>query len=389
MIGSLVLVANPGSASRKYALYDNANERARLYFEPEGDRIICTLHRNNSVTHVIQTDIIDLTQTTDRVIDIFRNNDILGQDEQLDAIGIRVVAPGGYFLDDHVVDSEFVEKLESARQLAPLHINATMSEIINLQQSLPNVAIIGVSDSAFHRTKPDHAWNYGIDLDLSDAHEIKRFGYHGLSVASVLRQALLPDKVIVCHLGSGASITATRQNKSVDTTMGYSPLEGLVMATRSGSIDVAAAAAVKSLKDFDDQTFESYLNTKSGLLGLGGSSDLRELLVREQQGDHRAHLALDTYCYVAAKSIGSMATALNGADAIVFTGAVGERSAPIRKRITRYLDYLEFTIDDTINTLVDTTLDLVSAEQSKPILVIPTREEQEIASHTTQIIKAA
>lgn len=385
MTHSLVLVANPGSASRKYALFDDGNERARLYFEWKDERIVCTLHYDNTSTS-IPVDITELAQTTDQIITLFRDNDVIKRDEQLNAIGVRVVAPGGYFLGDHIASDEFMDKLEHARQFAPLHIDAVMAEIISLKQSLPHVTIVGVSDSAFHGTKPDRAWNYGIDLVFSDTHEIKRFGYHGLSVASVMEQVPLPDKVIVCHLGSGASITATLRGESIDTTMGYSPLEGLIMGTRSGSIDVTAAAAIKALKGFDDQALELYLNTNSGLLGLGGSSDIRELLAREQQGDHPAHLALDTYCYNVAKAIGSMAAALDGTDALVFTGAVGERSVPIRERVTYYLGYLGFTIDATINTATDTRQAIVSTKQSKPILVIPTKEEQEIASRVAKII---
>jgi acetate kinase len=384
MTRGLVLVANPGSASRKYALFDASGERARLHFEWVDGRIIGTLYRGDK-THSLSTHVTDLAQTTDGIMAILQGNDVVAQSESLNAIGIRVVAPGGYFLDDHVADDGFIQKLEEAKQLAPLHIAATMAEITTLRRSFPDIPIVGISDSGFHRTKPDHAWNYGIDLDFSDTHDIKRFGYHGLSVASVLKQTALPDKVIVCHLGSGASITATLRGKSVDTTMGYSPLEGLIMGTRSGSIDLTAAAALQSIKGFDNPKLESYLNNQSGLLGLGGSSDIRELLAREDQGTHRAHLTLDTYCYVAAKAIGSMAAALNGAGAIIFTGAVGERSAPIRKRIVDHLGYLGFAIDQTVNTSIDTTLDLVSTKQSKPVLVVPTKEEWEIVDHVNKI----
>jgi len=256
-----------------------------------------------------------------------------------------------------------------------------------LQVHFPLADIVGVSDSAFHITKPDYAWNYGLPLHDADRLDIKRFGYHGLSVASVVRTlqvaGKLTPRLLVCHVGSGVSVTAVHNGKSVDTTMGYTPLEGAIMATRSGSIDVAAAHELKRALGFDDAQLEAYLNKHGGLRGLGGSSDLRELLAREADGDHYAHLAIQTYVFSLQKSIGAMAAVLGGADALVFTGTAGERSAPLRHRLANRLQYLDFFVNHQANTAIagDEKAPALISELalSKPIFVVPTNEAAEMA----------
>ncbi len=382
----LLLIANPGSASRKYALFSGTHQLAKLHFEYSGDRIVCTLEHDNT-RQTIPTEITQLDDTVSQIVPIFESRRLLGGDIQLTAIGLRIVAPGSYFLSDHVVDDEFCARLQAAHDRAPLHIAATLRELDILRSTFAGHQVIGVSDSAFHITKPERAWNYGIPLETADLHDIKRFGYHGLSVASVIKQTLLPHKVIVCHLGSGASVTALYAEKSFDTTMGYSPLEGLIMSTRSGSIDASAISTLKQVEHLDDQALETYLNHRSGLLGLGGSADMRELLDREHAGDARATLALDTFVYSVQKGIGSMTAALDGVDALVFTGTIGERSAPIRRRIVDQTHYLGFELNVTANN--DTTVDTVCqihTNASKPIFVIPTQEEREIAQHMFTIL---
>lgn len=385
--GSLTLVANPGSASRKYALFAGDQERAQLHFEWLHGKVVCSLHVQGRL-HTIHVELEDIRQSVRSVIAILKDNQLLSAGEYIECIGLRVVAPHSFFLKDHVVDDYFVEKLEEVKPRAPIHIAATLEELKMLRRYFPEVRIIGVSDSAFHATKPDYAWNYGISLEDADRFEIKRFGYHGLSVASVVRELQaaekLPPKLLVCHLGSGASVSAIHGGKSIDTTMGYSPLEGTIMSTRSGSIDPAAVQTIKDIFHFDDNKLGDYLNNHSGLLGLGGSADIRELLRREADGDHRSHLALQTYIYTIQKAIGQMASALGGVDAIVFTGIVSERSAPIRSRIIARLHYLDFILDQEANeqTQSPPSLTVVSRlAHSKPIYVAAANESEEIARH--------
>jgi acetate kinase len=385
--GALTLVANPGSASRKYALYDGTHELAHVHFEWLYGRVVCTIEQYGE-QHQTPVELLDLTEAGGQVVGILQSHGLLTEGQTIGRVGLRIVAPSSYFLEDHVVDDHFIAQLEAIRKRAPIHIDTTLEELAMLRRQFPKATLVGVSDSAFHITKPDYAWNYGISLEDADRYEIKRFGYHGLSVASVV-QALhkdhkLPPKVAVVHLGSGGSVTAVHGGHSIDNTMGYSPLEGIVMSTRSGSIDPTAVSALNDVFHWSGKQAEQYLNNHSGLLGLGGSSDIRELLRREADGDHRSGLALKTYVYSVQKAVGQMASALGGLDALVFTGTVSERSAPIRDRIIDRLHYLDFILDRHANESVEPgePLALISRlARSKPIYVVPTRESAEIARH--------
>jgi len=262
-----------------------------------------------------------------------------------------------------------------------------------LQKYFPGIHVYGISDSGFHITKPDYAWNYAIPLADSDKYEIKRYGYHGLSVQSALhhlrRNDRLANKIVIAHLGSGGSITALHGGKSLDNTMGYSPLEGLMMATRSGSIDYSAVRALQIHSGMNNAETEVYLNEKSGLLGIGDSPDIRELLHREDNGDERAHLALSTYAYSVQKGIAQMTAALGGIDALVFTGTVGERSATMRQRIVARLHYLDFILDPHANNACQNPMGLETLSkltQSKPIYVVHADEAAEIARQTREML---
>lgn len=380
----LILVANPGSASRKYALYEGSAIRAKLHFEWINDHIHCTLSSLKE-TYPITVELASLDEAPPRIVQLLGDHAFLSEHEAIDMIGLRIVAPGSYFLADHEADAHFTSRLAETKEHAPIHVTASLNELDALRQAFPDIPIYGISDSAFHHSKPDYAWNYGISLELADHHDIKRFGYHGLSVASAVEQAQLPEKTIVCHLGSGNSVTALQDGRSIDTTMGYSPLEGLIMGTRSGSLDIGAAHAIKRILHHDELALEKYLNEESGLLGLGGSADIRVLLQREEAGDNRAHLALETYIYSVQKGIAQMAAALQGADSVVFTGTVGERSAPIRGRITQGLFYLGFAINEIANeetTTPSTPAFIHNPSVSKPIIVASTQEEHVIAQRT-------
>lgn len=385
MAGTLVLIANPGSASRKYGLYEGSHMRATLHVETTGDRVTCTISQDGKERE-LHTGLYNVADATGQVVSILREAGALAEDEQIEKIGVRIVAPGGFFLADRQVDDDVMGRLEALRAQAPLHIEATLGEIYALREQFPDTPLIGISDSGFHITKPEYAWNYGIPLHDSDYLDIKRFGYHGLSIASAVRALeeaeKLPPKLIVCHIGSGISVTAVHGGKSLDTSMGYSPLEGPIMATRSGSLDFVAARALKEAHGMDDAQLDEYLHTKSGLLGIGGSSDVRELLGREADGDHYAWLALKTYVYNLQKTIGQMAAALGGADALVFTGTVGERSASIRHRIVQRLHYLDFFLDEHANAINGGhgAVRVIShLGHSKPLYIVPADESGEMA----------
>lgn len=390
-VKTLSLIANPGSASRKFALYAGDECRARLHFEYTEGHVRCTLEQA-AERQEIHAGIDDVAQAATHALEIFIAQGALGAREHIELVGLRIVAPSSYFLEDRLIDDYAAARLHALLPLSPLHIEATTNELRLLRAQFPAARIFGLSDSGFHITKPDYAWNYGLPLHEADRLDVKRFGFHGLSVASIVgtlqKIDKLPPKLIVCHIGSGVSVTAVHGGKSIDTTMGYSPLEGPIMATRSGSIDLTAVCALKQSLNKNDAEIETYLTKQSGLLGLGGSSDLRELLAREANDDHYAHLALQTYLFTLQKSIGQMAAALGGADVLVFTGTVGERSAPIRQRIVRRLHYLDFILDDDRNVAAETgemtTISRIA--HSKPIYIVPTDEMGQMAK---QLLLAA
>ena len=377
---SVTLVANPGSASRKYACFHNGAERIALHFEYDKGHVICTVQEQGK-SHRFQTPIDDIKESVSQLSEILSQFDI-----HVTHIGIRIVAPGGFFMQDHIIDDVFIDKLAAAEDHAPLHITATLHELRMLRKMFVDVPIVGVSDSSFHSAKPDYAWNYGLPLHDTDKLEIKRYGYHGLSAASVVHQlksmGKLPRKVIVCHLGSGASVTAIHNGKSMDTTMGYSPLDGLIMATRSGAVDTTAILALKKALHLSDKQLDEYLNQHSGLLGLSGSSsDIRELLQRVADGDHHARLALETYVYAVRKAIGQMTAVLGGLDLLVFTGTVGERSAPIRHEIVAPFQYLDIKLDaaDNDRCCAPSQVTCIShLAHSRPVYVVPVDEADQI-----------
>lgn len=386
----LTLIANPGSASRKYALFEGQTLRASIHFEYVNNNIACTI-QNQANTTQIPTNITRLSDIPSQLISFLHTHKIIDRSESIHTIGIRVVAPGSYFLENRQVDDTFIIQMEASLPNAPLHIAATLDEVRIFRTALPNTPIIGISDSAFQSTKPEHAWLYGLPSRDAGRLDIKRYGYHGLSVSSVVHTlksiGKLPTKVIVCHLGSGASVSAVHAGKAIDTTMGYSPVEGLVMATRSGSVDSTALHVLKADLKFTDTQLDMYLNTQSGLLGLSGSSsDIRELLVHEEQGDHPAQLALQTYVYSVQKAIGQMTAALGGIDSLIFTGTVGERSSSMRERILRPFHYLDLFLDTTINTECTAPQKptcISHLSHSRPIYVVPTGELHEILRQTT------
>lgn len=389
----LILVANPGSASRKYALFEeDLTLRGELHVETRDGTIIYTAEQGSRTPAVHTATFDQITDAAAHLREMLIDSSLLQDGEKITTIGLRIVAPSAFFMQNHVVTSEIVDRLESLVELAPLHINATLTELKKLKKTFDQAIIIGVSDSAFHKTKPNYAWNYGINIHDADRLDIKRFGYHGISTAASVdvlwQRGKLPPKVIVCHLGSGSSVTGVFHGRSIDTTMGFTPLEGVTMATRTGNISPGAVRALQKGLDLDSGQLEAYLNQQSGLLGLGGSSDIRELLARERDGDHLANLALNTMIHTIHKSIGSMMVALNGADLLVFTGTVGERSPEIRKRIVAHLQFADFILDGNQNKSCTEPDELTSISQvtkSKPIIVIPTNEALEIARHAKKL----
>lgn len=390
----LILITNPGSASRKYALYKKETFIASLHFERENGAVVCTIKNADGESKTLKPKFKALTETVAHINGILREEGYISDQHRLAAIVARLVAPSDYFASDHVVDDEFMENLEIAKQRAPLHTPVIAAEIAHFRENFKETKIIAVSDSAFHSDKPELMKYYPIDTDLADKAGIKRYGYHGLSVGSVVRfmekEDILPEKLIVAHLGSGSSVSAVYEGKAMDSSMGYSPLEGLMMSTRSGSMDVAAALAVKRvLKLEDDEALEKYLNKKAGLLGVSGfSDDMREIIQKRDEGDSKATFAHALFVYRVQSLIGQMAASLGGADALVFTATIGERSDEIRHYVTQKLAYLGFKLDDEANKdpdFIGRHANIATSE-SKPVYVIRTDETAEMIERALKFL---
>lgn len=389
----LTLIANPGSASRKYALYDDRTLLASVHFETLGKKVVYSYWSLEKSIELEDAKISHLAFAATKLKDLLSKN-LSIDTKDIGAIGIRVVAPSSYFQKSCLLTGRSIELLEELEPRASLHISATLQEIKLLGAEFPAAKIVGASDSAFHAGKPAYAAGYGISAIDAKKLDIQRYGYHGLSVASTvstLRLAKkLPARLIVCHLGSGVSVTAVKNGKSIDNTMGYSPLEGPVMATRSGSIDPTATQVIKKQLSLDEEGLQLYLNHRSGLKGISGASDdIRELLEAEKKGSEPAKLALKMYVYRIQQAIGQMVAALGGVDAIVFTGTVGERSAEMRRRIASKLLYLGIALDPKSNHDLAAAIDVVSiSPEHHPanLYVVPANEASQILLEVDKLL---
>lgn len=378
----MILTANIGSASKKYALFRDAKKILSAHFEREGKNLVVTW--NNDGTLLKESVSPEQYEQAARLV--LEHGKRHGA---LSAIGIRVVAPGIYFQKHQRITDEYIARLEKAQEFASLHITSTLAEIKELKKLFPTTPITAASDSAFHATLPEVAATYALPRAYTEQFELRRFGYHGLSLVGVVEKlkaddGSMPEKVIVCHLGSGSSITALKNGQSIETSMGFSPLEGLVMSTRSGSIDPAVTLLLAEKSGLTPRELERKLNSESGLLAVGGSSDIRELLKMEKKGDTAARLALDLFAHRVRHYIGAYAAALGGVDAVVFTGTIGERSAVMRERIVEGLDFLKIKIATrTNNKLLGEGEGAIHKPTAKVALyVFKTNEESVIAAVT-------
>ena len=380
----LILITNPGSSSRKYALYQEDELLCSLHFEFENKKVICTLKKADGSKKKLKKDFKSLETTVEHINEILTEEGYLGGVSKIDVILARVAAPGEYFAHDHVVDDECLMHLEVAEKQAPLHVPVVAGEIEKFVEVFEGTPVLQISDSGFHDERPDLMKYYAFDPELADESGIKRYGYHGLSVGSIVnymkKEEILPEKLIVCHVGSGSSVTAVFNGKAMDTTMGYTPLEGLMMSTRCGDMDPAAALALKRYLKMEDEEFEKYMNKKCGLVGVSGQTDdMREILQLRDKGDKRGTFAHAMFVYRLQSAIGKMAASLGGVDAIVFTATIGERSNPIRREVSRKLGYLGFTLDDKKNDgELENRHENIGTDGSKPIWVIRTDEFEEM-----------
>jgi len=386
------IITNSGSASRKYALYEKDTQLFSCHIEEEGNGFVATISVKNK-EHSIPVSYEDYSESENFLLKLLLSESLIKDKKEVSAIAFRIVAPGEYFYNTKKIDSEYIKKLKEAQKDIPLHISEVLVEIKKFKKLFPDAESIGISDSAFHATLPKHSRVYAIPESMTSI-GIQRYGYHGISLSSVLERMYkifdqLPKRIIVCHLGSGASITALKDGKSFDTSMGFTPLEGLIMATRSGDIDPGAVVEIAREKKLTLEKCESYLNKESGLLGLSGfSSDIRELLKGELSGDTRASFALEMYIYRIKKYIGSYIAALGGIDALIFTATVGERSFVIREKICDELKVFGIVLDkEKNNSIISKEGNIENNSSLIPVVVVPTNEISEMAKETRIILE--
>lgn len=384
-----ILLINPGSASKKLALYRGAASLAAGEYELAESHTAATL-RAGETEQSARLPRSAFPDATAHFVDWLVGEGILADRSDLRAVGLRIVASGSRFQADHRIDTGYLGDLEAAKERSPLHLAPQLAEAKLVPERFPGLPLIGVSDSAFHARMPQVARRYALSDQEVKQHDLYRFGFHGLSLASVVRnlraRKVLPIRTVVCHLGSGCSVTALRHGRSVDTTMGFTPLEGVMMGTRSGDVDPGAvlylAGHFRPAADL-----EALLNQQSGLLGVGGSADVRQLLARKSK-DRRAAFALELFTYRLAKAVGAMGVALGGVDALVFTGAIGERSAPIRKMVSDRLEYLGIRLDAKKNRQATEQQAAIQATGSRVrVLTVPTDEAGEMARRVRRALR--
>lgn len=394
-----VLVINCGSSSLKYQLMDMENEKllAKGLCERigiDGSNIAHSAAGKETVK--LDSEMKSHTDAVKLVIEslLHKEYGVLGSIAEIGAVGHRVVHAGEKFSESVVITDEVKAALEECSELAPLHNPPNLIGIRACEEVMPGVPQVAVFDTAFHQTMSPESYLYAIPYELYEKYKIRRYGFHGTShkyvserAASLCGKPLTELKVVTCHLGNGASVCAVKNGKAVDTSMGFTPLEGLVMGTRSGDLDPAIVKFLMEKENMTVAEVDNMLNKKSGILGLSGvSSDFRDIFAAEDAGNERAKYALDVFALRVAKYIGAYAAEMNGLDAVVFTAGLGENNGEMRKKICAYLEWLGVTIDEDANSQRGKEIEVSKKGSKVKILVIPTNEELVIARDTNALV---
>jgi len=388
-----ILVINAGSSSLKCQYFINRQSVVSALIERIGEREAkATLHyRHHTITH--ETSLKDHHEALALLGKLFALSGALEDFSTLDAIGHRVVHGGEHFSAPVRITPKVMESIEALIPLAPLHNPANLEGIQAFHTAYPDIPQVAVFDTAFHQTIPPHAYHYAIPLTLKEKLHIRRYGFHGTSHSFVAKEAakrlgkpLESLNLITLHLGNGASACAVQEGKSIDTSMGFTPLEGLVMGTRSGDLDPAILPYLER-NGYDTESIDNLLNKESGLLGICGTNDMREVITLTAQGNQNATLALEIFCYRIRKYIGAYAVALGSLDTIVFTGGIGEHATKVRQMVCEDLGILGVKYDDDKNEAVGAEGGRFHQDESTvSLLVVPTNEELEIALQCEEVL---
>ncbi len=394
----LVLVLNAGSSSLKYQLMNPQTAEIKASGICEKIGLDAKLV-HEAKAHKIKKnlDIKDHKEAIQVVLDLLTNSEdkVIDSIEDIEAIGHRVVHGGEYFDKSVIVDDEVIKKIESLVPLAPLHNPAHLIGIRICRELMPTIPNVVVFDTAFHQTMPPSNFMYALPYEDYEEYKVRKYGFHGTSHYYVSNEAIKmldkkDSKVIVCHLGNGSSMCAVKDGKSIDTSMGLTPLEGLVMGTRSGDLDPAVVPFLMEKKNLSPKEVSDYLNKKSGLLGVSGvSSDLREIIEASESGDEKASISINMKCNRIKKYLCAYAGVLGGVDAICFTAGIGENAALIREKVCSNLEFMGIEIDkDKNNERISGNREIQSKNSKVKIYIIPTNEEYVIAYDTYKLVKA-
>jgi acetate kinase len=394
-----VLVLNSGSSSIKYQFIETTTHQvlAKGQVERIGmDDAVLSHVRIDGDTVKFSAEILDHNIAIEYVVAILlsKNHGVIKDKSEIEAVGHRVVHGGETFSGSVLITDEVIEKIRENIELAPLHNPHNLRGIMACKRLLPDTPQVAVFDTAFHQKMPEYAFIYGLPYELYKKYKIRRYGFHGTSHRYVSKRAseilgvpIEKLRIITAHLGNGCSMAAVKYGVSVDTTMGFTPLEGLLMGTRSGDIDPAIVLYIMGKEGLTMAEVNALLNKHSGLVGISGvSSDMREIIREMKNGNMRAKLAFDVFCYRVKKYIGAYAAVMGGVDAIVFTAGIGENSPDVRKSVCEGLEFLGIKIDDEKNNSPEREKIITTDDSPVKVLVIPTNEELVIALDTAEIV---
>jgi acetate kinase len=395
-----ILVLNCGSSSVKYQMIDPMEKfvLAKGVVERIGMAGAMLTHKPHDRDEVrLSGEILDHKVAIEYVLSILlsKNHGVISDKAEISAVGHRVVHGGESFSKSVLIESDVIKEIARCMDYAPLHNPPNLKGIRATQALLPDVPQVAVFDTAFHQTMPEYAYMYGLPYVLYKRHGIRRYGFHGTShlfvsnrAAEFLKKPLDQLKIITCHLGNGASVAAVKNGESIDTSMGFTPLEGLLMGTRSGDLDPAVVLHIMNKEELTMHEANTMLNKHSGIQGLSGvSSDMREI-EEEYEENSRVKLAFDVFCYRLKKYIGAYTAAMGGLDVLVFTGGIGENSAKVRSQVLENMNFLNIKIDENKNNNPSNTeRDISTKDSSIRILIIPTNEELVIAMDTMKIVE--
>lgn len=396
-----ILVINCGSSSLKFQLIDSETEKciAKGLCERigiEGSRITYTPDGGEKEQTV--TPMPDHTEAIRLVLEALTNEKtgVVKSLDEIGAVGHRIVHGGEKFAASTIITDDVMKAIEECNDLAPLHNPANLIGINACKKLMPTTPMVAVFDTAFHQTMPEEAYMYGLPYEYYEKYKIRRYGFHGTShsyvsrkAAEVLGKKYEDLKIIVCHLGNGASVSAVKNGKCVDTSMGLTPLEGLIMGTRSGDIDPAIMEFIAHKEGKNIDEIMTVLNKKSGVYGLSNnlSSDFRDLEDGYNRGDEHCIRTMNTYCYRVAKYIGSYVAAMNGVDVICFTAGIGENAPLVRSLVCEHLGFLGISIDEDANHKRGEEIAISTPDSKTTVMVIPTNEELAIARETVSLVK--